>query len=198
MRLLLTVSVFLVSTASAVSVGFFNTTVPAYSNEYIFQLETDESIYMLTVGQKLGTSLNFEVNFGWESEVYSEDATSPFPSYFNKTVQAYGLGAFYRIAGNDCVSLSLGARFIYSDIEFEQENGSDKLETSARIFSPLARIDLSIPGVQNLFVHTQFGINYRKVESTIIEANNTDYGYERTDFRVTAPNNILAGIYYQF
>lgn len=198
MRLLLTVSVFLVSTASAVSVGFFNTTVPAYSNEYLLQLETDENIYMLTVGQKLGTSLNFEVNFGWESEVFSEDATSPFSGYFDKTVQAYGLGAFYRIAGNDCVSLSLGARFIYSDMELEQKDGPDKLKTSARIFSPLARIDLSLPGVQNLFVHTQFGVNYRKVESTIIETYSRDYEYERTDFSITAPGNILAGIYYQF
>ncbi len=198
MRLLLTVSVFLVSTASAISVGFFNTAVPAYSNEFLLGLETDESIYMLTVGQKLGTSLNFEVNFGWESEVYSEDATSQFAGYFDETVQAYGLGAFYKITGNDCVSFSLGARFIYSDVELEKEGEPDKIKTSARIFSPLARIDLSIPGVQNLFVHTQFGVNYRKVESTMTETYYNDYEYERTDFSITAPGDILAGIYYQF
>ncbi len=198
MRLLLAVSVFIVSTASAISIGFLNTTVPAYTNQFLWELESDEDIYMLTVGQKLGDALNLEVSFGYESEVYAEDSTSEYRGYFDKTVQAYGLGAFYRITGNDFVSFSLGARFIYSDLELEQEEVPDKLKTSARIFSPLARIDLSFPGVENLFLHTQFGANYRKVESTIAETYYSDYEYERTDFSVTAPGEILAGIYYQF
>ncbi len=35
MRLLLATSVFIVSTASAISIGFLNTTVPAYSNQFL-------------------------------------------------------------------------------------------------------------------------------------------------------------------
>ncbi len=153
---------------------------------------------MLSVGQKLGTSLNLEVSFGWESEIYEEDNAGMYGECFDKTLQAYGLGAFYRITGNDFVSFSLGARFIYSDLELKQEESPYGLKTSAKIFSPLARIDLSVPGVENLFLHTQFGLNYRKVESTIGETYYSDYEFERTDFSITAPSEILAGIYYQF
>ncbi|MCD4706939.1 MAG: hypothetical protein K8S62_04290 [Candidatus Sabulitectum sp.] len=200
MRLLFAVSIFLVSTASAISIGFTHVSIPAYSNQFLVELESDEDIYMLTVGQKLGSALNLEVSFGYESEVYEEDAEYEYVygNYFDKTVQAYGLGAFYRITGNDFVSFSLGARFIYSDLELAQDGEPDKLKTSARIFSPLARIDLSIPGVENLSLHTQFGANYRKVESTVIESYYDDYEHERTDFRITAPGEILAGIHYQF
>ena len=201
MRLLLAISVFLVSTASAISVGFLNTTIPAYSNEYIFQLETDEDIYMLTVGQKIGSSFNIEASFGWESEEYERDSSIQYNDYHDKKIQAYGLGAFYRVTGNDFVSFSLGARFIYCDLEFEQEDqpNDQKADTTAKTFSPLARIDLNFPGVENLFLHTQFGFNYRKVKSDMSESYYyDDYENERTDFRVTTPGEILAGIYYQF
>lgn len=197
MRLLLAVSIMIVSTASAISIGFLNTTVPAYSNQFLLELESDESIYMLTVGQKLGSTLLLEASFGYISESYSEDATSEWGSYFDKTVQAYGLGAFYQIVGNEFASLSLGVRFVYSELELKSDEEPEKLKTTASIFSPLARIDLSIPGVENLFLHTQFGVNYRKVESITIDAF-SEYEYERTDFGTTAPGEILAGIYYQF
>ena len=202
MRLLLAISVFLVSTASAVSIGFLNTTIPAHSNEYIVQLETDEDIYMLTIGEKVGPSLNVEASFGWETEAFDENSSYPYSEYSDKTVQAYGLGAFYRLTGNDYVSFSLGARFIYSDLEFEKKNypNGDKIKTTAKTFSPLARIDLTFPGVENLFLHTQFGFNYRKVDFTMDDNYyySNEIEMERADFSITSPKEILAGIYYQF
>ncbi len=194
---------FLVSAASAISVGFLNTTIPAYYNEYVFQLKTDENIYMLTVGQKIGSSFNIEASFGWESEAYENISSIQYNDYHDKKLQAYGLGVSYRVTGNDFVSFSLGARFIYSDLELEQKctYDDDKNKTTAKIFSPLARIDLSIPGVENFFLHTQFGLNIRKVDFNTSDTYyyyNDDAEFERADFSITTPREILAGIYYQF
>ena len=196
MKLLLAFLIVAASTASAISIGFIQTDVPSY--QYVWELESHDDIYMITVGEKLGNALNIEISIGYSSEKYDEDSSSEYGDYYNKTTQAYGLGAFYRITGNDFVSFSLGARFVYSDLELKPEEEPKKVKTTTRTFSPLARIDLSIPGVENLFLHTQFGVNYRQVESINIETYFHEYEYDRTDFSTTAPGEILAGIYYQF
>jgi len=152
---------------------------------------------MITAGQKLGETLNFEVSFGWESVEHTEDSESQFYIY-DKKAQAFGLGAFYKVTGNEFAAFSLGARFIYSDYELEQQDNPNKLKTSAKIFSPLARIDLGIPGVQNLYFHTQFGLNFVKSQSSYIETYTRDYEQERTDINTTASSEIFAGIHYQF
>lgn len=200
MKFLLAISLFIVSTASAISVGFLKTSIPAYPNEYIFQLETDEDIYMFTVGHKVGNTLNLEASFGYNSEIFEDNSSTQYTNYNDKTTQAFGLGVFYQVTGNDFVSFSLGARLIYSDLELEQKDhpNDNKFKTTAKTFSPLARIDLNFPGVENLFLHTQFGLNYRKVESDIGESPYSETNYERTDFSITAPAEILSGIYYQF
>ncbi len=198
MKILLAVSLLLVSVASAVSIGFARVSVPAYYEMVFLGQETDETVHMLTVGGKLAPYFHIQGGISYSSETHKEN-DSYYYDLMNQTIQVYELGMFYQLASTDFASFSLGTSFMYSIYDLKSDDASDYLKTTGTTFSPLARVDFSIPGVDNLFLYSQYGFEYRSVKT---EGDNYGYYYdddiERTDFGTTAPDQILAGIYYRF
>ena len=194
----LTASLFLCTAASfAITAGFSTANVPVLINQEYSVYEQDIDVPMITVGIAPLSGFRLEGYYGFISETEEEEHYYTDEVVDSQT-QAFGLSSFYTLLSRNNVDFSAGARFLHSYTKVEEEYDFVYFKSNMNSYGPAARIDFSIPGLEDIGFYSQWGIDYRKTETTWYDRGEEIASEGRSEWKTAGPEYILSGIYYSF
>lgn len=193
--LLICVLAFAGTAFAGFSIGFKNTSIPAYVSVSGQSLEL-EDMYLLRIGAMASPDFRIEGYLGYQKMSFEEDPNPTPANDMDGSIMSFGAGGYYVIEAPANTSFSFGAQFLYGKSSYEV-GGVDGPETTSYCISPLMRIDFAIPGAERLAFFTEYGIRYASVTTTT-ELTTGDIEDKWSGWQTYAPTNILAGAYYVF
>lgn len=194
----LTASVFLCAAAAfAITAGFSSANVPVVTNQAYSVWEEYLDVPLLTVSVEPLSGIRLEGCYGFRSDTEKEEQWSTEEVVDSRT-EAFGLSSYYTILSRSNAEFSAGVRFLHSYTKVEEESDDTYSESMMNCYGPVARIDFSIPGLEEIGFYSQWGVDYRKIETTIYFLNEELASDGRDGWKTSGPDYILSGIYYSF
>ncbi len=178
--------------SASLTIGFRKTAVPVL---VLPGEQIEEDVYMLCLGCSTAGGLALELSGGGDR---SEGGISE--AVIENRTFCIGAGAFQRIASPPHTSLSVGARFDYAVSTSEMEGTAGETETEVTAFSPLLRVDVSLPAAERLGFFLEWGAGWRGASTTGDEPEDPtlEYEYTSSEWRTVAPEDVLAGMAWTF
>ncbi len=187
---------FCTAMSSAVSVGFSSekVSIGTYNSFLIWEESLDVPVFTVSVEPFSGFHLNGCYGFRWETETDDRSYTDDIHS----RTDTFGFSAFYTFLSTGNARFSGGARFQHSETTMAEDD-SEEYKCTSNCYGPSARVDFTIPGLEEIGFYSQWGVDYKEIKSNsdYIEEGG-DHEYERNGWTTSGPQYVLSGIYYSF
>ena len=169
------------ASAFAVTTGFSSVNVPITIDQIYTELQEDLDVPVLTVSVEPFSRISLEGCYGFRSDTDREENSANNKVVDSRT-DTFGLSSYYTILSRGNTQLSAGVRFLHSKTKvennYEEEYYNEAFECIMNCYGPTARIDFSLPGLEEIGFYSQWGIDYRQTESTVFY-NEQKYSSEK-------------------
>lgn len=182
--------------AFAVTAGISQVSVPVDITQPGLIWDERMDIPVLTVSVEPLSGVRLEGCYGFRATSETDD--NAYSDDIDSKTHVFGISSFYTLLGIGNAELSAGLRYLHSSIEFREETGSIPLTSSMDRYGPAARIDLSIPGIEEVGFYSQWGLDYSRDETVYNDGSEYEEISEQEGWSIAGPEYILSGIYYSF
>lgn len=185
------------SAMGGITAGFSSTTVPVTINQAYSLYEEEVTVPLITLSVEPLSRIRLEGFYGFRSATEKEEHM-----WTNEVVdsrsEAFGAAAFCTFIKRGGGAFSAGVRYLHSSTTVETEYDLTEFYCTMDRIGPAARIDISIPGLEEIGLYSQWGVDYTQTEIAFY-SNEQEVGSEgRDEWLTSAPEYVVSGIYYSF